>query len=106
MTALSFFGPRCGEVSRKVRRRQLEQGLRLRQALEPVSAEAAKADVARRRCLDGAYRVAREQDLTAVTGRANPGRRVHGQPDVAAVGQGWTTGIDVHPEPNVGAGRP
>ena len=33
-------------------RLQLEQRLRLRQALEPVSAEAAKADVARSRCLE------------------------------------------------------
>ena len=80
--------------------------LRLRQALEPVSAEAAKVDVARSRCLDRPYRLAREQDLTAVTSGADAGRSVHGEPHIAAVGQGGAACMDADPEPNPGAGRP
>src|SRR5437879_9841080 len=81
-------------MGRQVCRFHLEEALRLAQAAEPMRAQASEACAGWARPTHGIPGRGGEQDLAAVTSRADPGDGVHGQTDVAGIGQGGTAAMD------------
>jgi hypothetical protein len=70
-------------MGRQVRGFYLEERLRLAQAAEPMRAQASEACAGWPRPTHGIPGRGRQQDLAAVTSRADPGDRVHGQTEEA-----------------------
>ena len=93
-------------MGRQFRGFYLEQGLRLTQAAEPMRAEASEAGAGWPRPTHGIPGHGQPQDLAAVTGRADPGDRVHGQTDVAGIGQRRTAAMDADADAHTNVIRP
>ena len=82
---------------------ELEEAL-VTDVAQPVTTEVDEGEarlLARERARD-----AREHDLAAVGGRADPCAPVDVQPDVPSVAQLRLTGVDPHPHPQLGVARP
>ena len=75
---------------------ELEEPDRCSDVLQPVLAEVAQLELA---VEERACRL-RDDDLAAVAGRRDPSRLVHGEPDVALVGQRRLAGVHAHPDPH------
>src|SRR5437773_5046499 len=75
--------------------------MRLAQAAEPMRAQAPEADAGWPRPAHGIPGRGREQDLTAVSSRADPGDGVHRQTDVAGVGQRGAPAVDAGSNPDI-----
>src|SRR3989442_14569799 len=82
------------EVGRQVCGLYLEESLRLAQAAEPMRAQAPEADAGWARPAPGLPGRGREQDLTALSSRADPPAGVHRQTDVAGAGPGGAPALD------------
>src|SRR4029453_11419669 len=76
----------------------LEERLDLGNAGQPTAAEAPEPDAGRRRWADRGPGPAREQQPPPVGRRADPGRGVNSQPDVADIGERGTSAVDPHPD--------
>src|SRR5712692_9722553 len=99
-------GPQGREAGRQVCSLYLEEGLRLAQAAEPMRSQAPEAYAGWSRLAHGIPGRRRDQNLTAVSGRADPGDRVHGQADVARVGQRGAPAMDAGSESDIDTIRP
>src|SRR5262245_12056779 len=76
----------------------LEERLGLGKPRQAMPAEAAEGD-AGRRSADGGLRVARHDDLSPASRGADPRRGVHGEADVADVGQCRAPAVNPDPHP-------
>ena len=75
---------------------ELEEPDRCPDVLQPVLAEVAQLELA----VEERARRLRDDDLSAVAGRRDPSRLVHGEPDVPLVRQRGLAGVDAHPHPS------
>ena len=94
-------GPQRRKPGLQIWTLHLKDRLRLAQAAEPIGPEAAEAYAGWPRPAHGIPGRAREQDLTAMSRRADPGDGMHGQADVAGVGQRGPPAVDADPDPYV-----
>ena len=94
-------GPQRREVGPQICGYYLEERLRLAQAAQPMRAQAPEAYAGRPGPAHGIPGRGREQDLPAVSSRADPGDRVHGHTDVACIGQRGTPAMEAGSEPDL-----
>ncbi len=87
-------GPKGREVGREALRHHLEQGLVLREPGQWMPTEAPQTDARGHGALHGPLGLLGDEDLAAVSGRADPRDRVHRDAHVPGVGQGRPAAVD------------
>src|SRR2546425_1874355 len=94
------------EVGRQVCGLYLEESLRLAQAAEPMRAQAPEADAGWPRPAPRIPGRGPEQELTALSSRADPGDGVHRPTDAARAGQRGAPPVDARSDPAIHTIRP
>ncbi len=84
----------------------LEEALRPAEVLQAMVAEVAKRGRRGKAAIDALGGRARQQDLAAVTDRHDPGRPVHGGPEVVPTARLGLAGVDPHPDADRARARP
>ena len=86
--------------------RELVQALGVRHVLEAMVAEVNELRALGEGVLNQLLRGPRQQDLSPVSGVPDPGRAMDVEADVSLADRGALTGVQPHPDPDVGASRP